>query len=477
MKAFPRSNGNRQEEKRADHISAIAEIPDELLFLLLDNPYESLILVDKDGIVRFMSSANEGAYQVSVKEAIGRHISEISPNTRLPRVLRTGKAEIGRSMVLRNRRRVIARLPLVENGRTIGAVGKLLFWEPEKVRALYVRFNYVEKKIDFFKTLLNQVCGSRYSFDHILGSSDPIRRAKNLALHAAETDAPIMIRGETGTGKELFAHAIHHASRRQEGKLVRVNWAAIPHDLLEAELFGYEPGAFTGAGKKGSPGKFELAHKGTIFLDEIGDMPSHMQVKLLRVLQEKEVERIGAKKPRLVDFRIICATHQDIEDMIAKGRFRMDLYYRLNVFTIKVPALREIKDDIPLMFSAMLSDGAPVRKKPDYTITPAAAAALRRYSWPGNVRELKNTAERLKIFCRGTVIDVGDLPAELPDISDDPDMDAGSDYSLKRLLAETERKAIKTALQKAAGNKVRAAKMLKIHRTGLYQKMRKYGLR
>ncbi len=334
-------------------------IPLGLLLTLLDNPYESLILIDADGIVRFMSSSTEGVYPVPPRDAVGRHISEVSPQSKLLGILKTGKAEIGRSMVLKDRQRVIARVPLIRDGRVIGAFGKLMFWTPRKLKELYGRIDTLENHLDYYKEELNHRRGVRYSFDTIVGESDLIKQTIDLARQAAEADSPVVITGESGTGKELFAHAIHQASRRRHGSFIKVNCSSIPADLFEAELFGYEGGSFTGARKTGKLGKFELADKGTIFLDEIGEMPHNMQVKLMRVLQEKEIDRIGSSRPRSVDFRLICATNRDLEKMIRTGGFRLDLYYRINVINIKLPALRELKEDVPLMFDHFLEEIEP----------------------------------------------------------------------------------------------------------------------
>ena len=452
------------------------KIPPELLEALLDNPYESLILVDADGIIRYMSSANENIYPVPASEAVGRHISEVSPHTRLPRVLETGKAEIGRSMLLDKKQRIIARIPLMRGGRTVGAAGKLMFMSPEKLRQLYDRIEDLERHLDYYKEELGQVMGIRYTFDNIIGESEPILRAKALARQAARTGSPAIITGESGTGKELFAHAIHEASQRRKHNFVRVNCAAIPGELIEAELFGYAPGAFTGARRQGKAGKFELANNGTIFLDEIGDMEPTMQVKLMRVLQEKEVERIGSNQPFRIDFRIISATNRDLEKMMAGGNFRLDLYYRLNVMTIHLPPLRDIREDIPLMFEHLLeqlsrSGGRRIRE-----VSPDVLEALTAYAWPGNVRELRNVVERAMIVCRGDRIGLVDLPMSLREAPVCPHPHDAPDTPLKALMEETEKNAITRALERSGNSRVRAARRLGIHRTGLYQKMKKYGI-
>jgi len=454
----------------------LKDIPEDLLEALLENPYESLILVDAQGIVRFMSASNEGVYPMSVKEAIGKHIREVSPKTRLPRILETGKAEIGRSMVLKSKNRVIARIPLIRDGRVIGAAGKLMFMSPKKLKELYERIENLETKIDFYQSELNQVYGGRYSFDSIIGTSEPIRKAKELARQAAATDAAVILTGESGTGKELFAHSIHQASRRRDQNFVRVNCAAIPADLIESELFGYEAGAFTGARKKGKAGKFELAHNGTIFLDEIGDMPMALQVKLMRVLEEKEVERIGSRNPKPINFRVISATNRDLKKLIDKQAFRLDLYYRLNVMHIRLPALREIRGDIPSIFHHFFDRLSVGKRSRIRAVSPEALEAMQQYPWPGNIRELRNVVERAMIVCQGDVIERADLPLEKGVPAPVPSFSEDALPSLKQLLKETERQAILAALEHTGNNRAEAAKILGIHRTGLYQKMKKHGI-
>jgi transcriptional regulator with PAS, ATPase and Fis domain len=461
-------------EESANSGISIDEIPADLLMALLDNPYESLILIDASGVVRFMSSSNEGIYPIPVKDAIGRHITEVSADTRMPRILQTRKAEIGRSMVLKNQHRVVARIPLFKDGRVVGAAGKLMFMSPEKLKELYGRIEVLKNNLDFYKETLNQVYGSRYTFENIIGNSALSLQAKALAAQAAESDSPVLIVGESGTGKELFAHAIHQISRRRNHNFVKVNSASIPGELIESELFGYEPGAFTGARKQGKPGKFELAHQGTIFLDEIGDMPHLLQVKLMRVLQEKEVERIGGKT-RQIDFRVISATNLDLEAMVREKTFRLDLFYRLNVIIIRLPPLRDIREDILPIFTHFLKQLSRENHRDIPLVSPQAASALQQYAWPGNIRELRNVAERAMIVCRGGEgqIEIDNLPMSVT-VKQAGKTPRPPASSLKTLIENAEREAILQALDATRNNRNTAAALLKIHRTGLYQKMKKY---
>jgi len=453
------------------------DMPDDLLEALLDNPYESLILVDDMGIVRFVSKSNEGLHPVSVNDAVGKHITEIIPNARLPIVVKSGKAEIGRRMILNEKQHVIARIPLIKEGRVIGAVGKLMFLHPEQLKNLYERIDPLEEGIDYYKEEINQAYGPRYSFEHIVGNSKLVRKAKSLAQKAAKSSASVIITGESGTGKELYAQAIHRASIRRKQNLVKVNCAAIPGDLIEAELFGYEPGAFTNASNNGKVGKFELADQGTIFLDEIGDMPNTMQVKLMRVLEEKEIERIGGGHPKKIDFRVISATNRDIERIVQKGKFRLDLYYRLNVINIHLPPLREIHEDIPVIFIHLLRQLTNGKSISLQDIAAEAIKEMKRYPWPGNIRELRNVAERaLTLIKDKGRIQLKDLPIAMHHGSQGTPPGYSGSLELKTILANAERDALVRALKKSRGNRKEAAQSLGIHRTGLYQKMKKYSL-
>ena len=447
------------------------KIPDDLLDALLDNPYESLILVDSQGIIQYMSSANEGIYPFTTRESVGKHIREVSPMTGMDRVLKTGKAEIGRGMVLDDKHRVVARIPLTKEGKVVGAAGKLLFVDPGKVKELYNRISHLERRLEKYEDELQHIYQTNYSLDSILGESPEIQEARQLSRQAAGANSPVLIMGESGTGKELFAHAIHGMSGRDTGNLVKVNCAAIPGELLEAELFGYEAGAFTGARKGGKTGKFELAHGGTIFLDEIGDMPVPMQIKILRVLQEREVERLGSNRPRRVDFRLICATNRDLPKLMRKGLFRQDLYYRINVMTLKLPPLRDCPEDIfPLFqhFSRILG-----REKTPPGILPGVKSILEKYSWPGNVRELRNVTERALIVCRDNTIS----PADLPDFTQQEVLPESFEEkaTLKSIMEHAEKAALEKALAQS-NSRAEAARTLGIHRTGLYQKIKKFGI-
>lgn len=313
---------------------------------------------------------------------------------------------------------------------------------------------------------------ARYTFDTIQGASQAIQDALHLGRIASRSDSTTLILGESGTGKELFAQAIHNASERCHGPFVAVNCGAIPRDLVQSELFGHVEGAFTGSARGGSAGKFELADGGTIFLDEIGDMSFDAQVSLLRVLQEGEVARVGAKSARQVDVRIIAATHRNLSQAVAEGAFREDLYYRLNVLNLTVPPLRMRREDIPLLARHFLKRCARSLRKSVQGFSPEALALLCAHAWPGNVRELENAIERATNLAMGELIQPGDLPL---DTRPRPLVHAYAPQ-LTQDLSSHERHAIVAALKNTGGNIRLAARQLNVSRGGLYNKMNRFGL-
>ena len=318
--------------------------------------------------------------------------------------------------------------------------------------------------------------GQPTGFEEIIGQCEPLKRVLDMAQRAAPTDLTILIQGESGTGKEVLAQAIHRLSLRKDGPLIPVNAAAIPEGLLESELFGHERGAFTGA-IRARPGRFELAHGGTLFLDEIGDMPLSMQVKILRALQERQIERVGGVKSIAVDVRIVAATHQNLETMVTEGRFRQDLFYRLQGVTLRLPPLRERVDDLPTLVGYLLERAAQRLWRTAATVTPEAMRCLWTYQWPGNVRELQHTLEAAMVLSDGVI-----MPEHLPvavqssgapsPLAVDPIMKLAGG-SLDDMLEESERRMILDALGKAGGVQARAAKILGISERSLWYRVKK----
>jgi two-component system NtrC family response regulator len=318
---------------------------------------------------------------------------------------------------------------------------------------------------------LREALAERHRVEGIIGDSGRMQEVLSLVRRVAPSDATVLIRGESGTGKELIARALHYASPRAAGPLIKVNCAALAESLLEAELFGHERGAFTGA-VASRKGRFELADGGSIFLDEIGDLPPHLQVKLLRVLQEREFERVGSSRPIKVDVRLLAATHRDLEALVREGRFREDLYYRINVVTIVLPPLRERREDLPPLIEHFLRGFAGKNGKTVRGLTREAREALLRYDYPGNIRELENLIERAVVLTRDDVIGVEDLPLAL----ETPASGSVDEAGLIAAVEGLERRMIREALAKADGTQTRAAELLGISERVLRYKLKKYGL-
>jgi transcriptional regulator with PAS, ATPase and Fis domain len=456
-----------------EKVKSMLEQYDQALSILS----ECILGVNDQGIITFISrSYAELLGFDSPDYIIGKHCTDVIENSRLHEVVKTGKSEIGHIHRIRNKDVLATRVPINENGKTIGAIGKIMFQDLYEFKRIAGRINSMESKLKYYQEEIKRIQGAKYSFQNIVGESKKLKEVKHNAEMVAESRSTILIKGETGTGKELFAHAIHLVSPRSNGPFIRVNCAAIPRDLLEAELFGYEGGAFTGAHKNGRPGKFELAQNGTLFLDEIGDMPLDMQSKMLRVLQEKEFERVGGTKVNQIDVRIIAATHQDLWEMTQQGKFREDLYYRLNVFMLDIPPLRERKEDIIPIMEFLVNKLKNEIGKNVTSIDEKVIDIFLNYDWPGNIRELENVLERCINVLEGSIIRLQHLPVYMRKDLSGNSIEDDSILPLHTELELAEKRAIIKALEKTKGNKQDTAKLLGIHRASLYRKIEKYQL-
>ncbi len=455
-------------------VDKLTELRDsfEMLEDILNYAYEGYVLVDPEGKIVKMNY--EKLMGIKEEDAIGKPVEEFIENTRMHIVVKTGAKELRDVQRIQGHDMITNRIPIIKQNKVIGAVGTVLFKDISEVKELAHQLLDLQSKINKYKGEIERIEGTKYSFSSIITRNPKMEYLKNVGRMAAETNSTVLITGESGTGKELFAHAIHRASYRKEEAFIAINCAAIPKDLLESELFGYDSGAFTGARKEGKVGKFELASGGTIFLDEIGDMPLEMQAKILRVLESKEFERIGSNKKVAFDARVIAATNENIEEAIKKGKFREDLYYRLNVITIEIPPLRERMEDINPVSQDILSYLLKEMKLGEKELAKETIKILESYSWPGNVRELRNVLERAINLSTGRII----LPEHLPErltnratyILGNPD----DIPLLKDVVLDAEKEAIKKALILTKGNKSLAAEKLGIHRTALYKKIDKY---
>ena len=481
------------------------------MFHLFSSISQGMFLVDRGGRIVWV---NEGYKRFlpalgvsSVDDFLGRPVEDVIPNTQMRQVLDTGQPILIDLLTNRAGTFVVSRIPLHEEregeggselGDVIGAIGIVLFDHPETtLQPLISKFAMLQRDLDDARRelatqranplLQHAPDGQRrakYTFASFIGSSPAAVDVKRHARRAAQSSSPVLLLGETGTGKELLAHAIHTASARAHGPFVSLNIAAVPDTLLEAEFFGFAPGAFTGADRKGREGKFKLADGGTLFLDEIGDMPLGLQAKLLRALQEGEIEPLGSNKLIAFDARVIAATSRDLAALVRDGRFREDLYYRLNVLPLRVPPLRERRSDIPALVEALGEDMAQRSGEAPPELMPDALALLAAQHWRGNTRELRNVLEQLAMRSDATRIDAAEVKRVLaetglekiaaPEAAVPVEQGPESARLLRPLaeqVAELERRAIAAALASTGGNKLATARLLGISRATLYDRM------
>ena len=439
--------------------------PDKFFIVILNSIADGVFTTDNDGKITFMNKAAEAITGFLSREAIGHHCFEIfradicQSRCALKETLKTKKEIINlpATILKKGGQKVPISISTAvlknERGQIIGGV--------ETFRDL--------SAIEELKKELSQ----KYTLGDIISKNHRIHEIFNILPNISESDSTVLIQGASGTGKELFAKAIHNLSGRKEKPFIKVNCGALPDTLLESELFGYVKGAFTDA-KKDKPGRFALANGGTIFLDEVGDMSPSLQVKLLRVLQEKEYEPLGSTSPRKTDVRIIAATNKDLSRMVSEGKFRDDLFYRLNVVKIELPPLSKRREDIPLLIDAFIQKFNVKMGKQILGVSDRALRVLLKHDFPGNVRELENIIEHAFVLCGGSKIDVDCLPKELTMRQEETD----SFVSLKEKhpLEKAEAEIVKRTLEKNMGNRVKAAQELGISRATLWRKIRRFGL-
>lgn len=452
---------------------------------------ERIVVVDHNGIILYINEAYCEFLGTTVKDAVHRPVQEVIENSRMHIVAKTGQKELAALHPINGSEMIANRFPIIEDGKIVGAVGTVMFRTPDEWQMYKTKIQGLVEELKYYKTKVEKELKSKYHFHHLIGNSPAFAATKKLAERISESNSSVLLIGESGTGKELFAHAIHNSSMRASLPFVAINCASIPEHLLESELFGYEDGAFTGAKKGGKKGQFEIANNGTLFLDEIGDMPLSMQSKLLRVLQEKEVQRVGGQRSIAVDVRIIAATHRELEALVEEGKFRQDLYYRLNVIKIDIPPLRERKEDIPLISQNLLKKLERKFYRKGIALSPYVEERLMQHSWPGNIRELENVLERSINVLDGKTIEVAHLPLYLRDMEMDTNYVPSAHplnnqqelkeelqiSSLKETLAKAEKEAILNALHITNGNKQEAAKVLKIGKTSFYEKCKLYAIK
>ena len=441
------------------------------LFEIIEQSSEGTVIVDRDARIVWMNERYARRFGLAdASAAIGQPCEQVIPGSLMREVVTQGRPALLDMLDTPKEPLVVMRLPIHDaDGAVIGAIGFALFDELRSLSPLLKRYASMQQELASTRSLL-KARQAKYSFNQFIGTSARSLEVKRRARRAASSDSPVLLLGETGTGKELLAHAIHAASPRAHRAFVSINSAAIPETLLEAEFFGTAPGAFTGADRKGRPGKLQLAEGGTLFLDEIGDMPLPLQSKLLRVLQEKEYEPVGSNQMLQTDVRIVAATSRDLQAAMARGEFRADLYYRLNVLPIEVPALRERLEDLPALSETLLEDLGSRHELDD-----DAQALLTRHAWPGNIRELRNVLERATLLADQARLGAADIRAALGPlqplaVEDEPVT------GYREACEAFERDLLGKALARCGGNVPEAARQLGLGRSTLYKKLVALGI-
>ena len=459
-----------------EKLSELSEREQEIVEAIL-NGVEGAIIIDEDGIIRVFTDYYVRESGLAKDQVLGKRIDQVFPHTRMLEVLHTGKAITADIWEMNGKTQIVSRIPIMGENGVIGALGISIFRYLNEARGFAQRVQKMFSELKYYKEEIQRIYGAKYSLEAILGESKEILETKELVKIVAPSNIPVLIYGDTGTGKELFAHAIHQESSRREGPFVRINCAGIPENLIESELFGYEDGAFSGARKGGKPGKFELANHGSIFLDEVSELSRAAQAKLLRALQENEIERVGSTALIAVDVRVISATNVPLDKLVATDKFRKDLFFRLNTFTINIPPLRERLKDIPLLCQHFIDNynrenGAAVKG-----INNSALELLSSYHWPGNIRELNTAIERACIDAREGIITVDNL-LRFTSYALGQRMAAEDhkSFNINEAKREAEKDVIIRALQASGSNRRKAAEMLGISRSALYNKLVEFNI-
>lgn len=467
------------------------------LEFVLNSLTTGIYVCDSNLFVRFINQAYADYLGFPREQIEGRRITDFIPDSRAPHVIGHGQPEFGNICRVKGkdseRLIVVNRVPFKMSGGSTGMISQALFNSHEELGETHKRLEALDKKISSYAKKIKSALSSYYSLQSIIGESEIIRQYKNMLSRFARTGSPVLILGPTGVGKELTAGALHCESDRREGPFVCINCAAIPKELFESELFGYSPGAFSGAHKDGKVGQLELADNGTLFLDEIGDTPLAIQSKLLRVLENGRFSRVGSTKQRTANFRLVAATNRDLKGMMSDGYFREDLYYRISPLVLNVPPLNQRREDIPLLARHLLER----MNRNEVRITETAMQALMAYSWPGNVRELRNILTRALSLCNNDTINPADLSLDVsPEknsaqlewglgtepatygqtVSPAEPTDGSRQIDLANSVAESEAHLIACALREQRWNVTKTAKYLCISRATLYEKMKKHGI-
>ncbi|MDI3533779.1 MAG: hypothetical protein PWQ82_144 [Thermosediminibacterales bacterium] len=444
---------------------------------ILDIIQEGIIVTDENAIVKYINPAYCDFAGIKHVDIIGKYLPDVRPGARLPEALKKGKPFFDVPRKVGSVESYVDLLPIKYNNKVVGGI--VVVKDVLMIKKLSKQLEESKEKLTQLNQRVKDIYNADFCFKDIIGAETGLKSVTEIAYKAAHTDSPVLLLGESGTGKEVFAQAIHNESNRKNGPFVDVNCAAIPESLLESEMFGYSKGAFTGANKSGKIGLFELAKGGTIFLDEIAELPFNLQSKLLRVLQGKKMRRIGDNKPIDLDVRVIAATNKDIESLVNEGKFREDLFFRLAVFLIKIPPLRERRSDIPYLVDYFIEEHEN-KHKHSFLIEEETMSFLKEYDWPGNVRELKNVLEFACNVTEDFKIKLEDLPRNLIKFGKYKNViEKNSNNSLQSMIENFEKQIIEGYLKKYGNNleaKHRISQELNISIATLYNKIRKYNL-
>ncbi len=452
----------------------------ETLHSVMEIAYDGLIVVDEKSNISMVNRAAAKFFRKREEDMVGKPVEDVIENTKLHKVVQTGVPEISQLQFIGGTPYVVSSIPVMRKGVIIGAVGKIMFRNLKEAKDLAEKLANMDQQLAYYKRKALQEKDSKNDFEQIITADPVFQRIKEDAEIVARGTSNILITGQSGTGKELIAQSIHQASYCSNGPMVKVNSAAIPESLLESEFFGYAPGAFTGAKRGGKKGTLTAADGGTLFLDEIGDMSFSLQGKLLRVIQDGTFEPIGSNKPVRVNVRFIAATNHELKRLVQEGRFRSDLYYRLNVIHFQIPPLNERRHDIILLVNYFLKKYNQIFGTSIEGITHEVQRAFIEHEWPGNVRELENVIERAINFARGSKVEIKDLPLYLRESKQNAEFVQGpvSSRQILRASREThEKESIEAALNQVGGNKAAAARILGISRSWLYEKMSKLNIK
>lgn len=437
-----------------------------------------LMVIDLDGNLIYMNQQCADYIKVDLESSIGQNIKKVFPPTTMLDML-TNDKEIDSDFYFADGRiSYSTQLKLRDNGKLVGVVEYDFLQELDAIQHFVDRYiHIINDELKTHGEQMKSLMRTKYSIGSLIGSSEKMHALKEDIIKAATTNSTVIITGETGTGKELVAHSIHNHSNRTFGNFIKINAAGLPETLAESEFFGYEEGAFTGAMKGGKKGKFELADGGTLFIDEINQMPMELQPKILRALQEKEIDPIGAQESIPVDVRIISATNQNLHDLVCSGEFREDLYYRLNVIPIEVPPLRDRKEDIPELVTDKIMQLNVDFDKNIVDVEDEVYERLTNYDWPGNVRELHNVIEQAMAYADGDTLRIEHMNFRVDNSRLDLSKLHMFDKPIEAIRNEAERKLLNEVLIMFKGNKTKAAEYLKIPRPLLYQKMARLGIK